>query len=449
MEMTRALYRHNLSSEFPIAVKGDGVYLVDAAGRRYLDASCGAAVSCLGHSNERVRSAITDQAAQLAFAHTRFFSNEPMEQLAEDLVSDAPEGLTKVWFGCGGSEAIEAALKLTRQYFMEIGEPRRRHVIARRQGYHGATAGALSATGNLARRAQFEPLLLPVAHHISPCFAYRDRKEGETEAQYGLRVADELEAEILRLGPGTVAAFVAETVVGSTLGCVPAVPGYFKRIREICDRHGVLLILDEVMCGMGRTGMRYACEEEGITADFIAVAKGLSGGYLPLGAVLINDRIHKAIEAGSDVVMHSHTYSGHPMSCAVALAVQQEVRDRNLLANVRLMGRTLRGALDDRFGNHPQVGDIRGRGLFLALELVADRETKEPFDPALKLASRILEAGMRNGLICYPMGGVIDGRRGENVMLAPPFIIDESHVREMVDKLGRTLDEVLPRSSRG
>jgi adenosylmethionine-8-amino-7-oxononanoate aminotransferase len=328
---------------------------------------------------------------------------------------------------------------------MEIGEPQRRHVIGRRQGYHGATAGALSVTGNLARRAAFEPLLLPVTHHIAPCFAYRDRKEGETEVEYGLRVADELEAEILRLGPDAVAAFVAETMVGSTLGCVPAVPGYFKRIRQICDRYGVLLILDEVMCGMGRTGTRYACEQEGITADFIAIAKGLSAGYLPLGAVLIADRIHAAIETGSNAVMHTHTYMGHPLSCAAALAVQQEIRERNLLANVRAMGQTLKDALADRFSNHPHVGDIRGRGLFLALELVADRDTKEPFDPALKLTSRILEGGMANGLICYPMGGVIDGRRGENVMLAPPFIIDETHVAEIVDKLGRTLDDVLHR----
>jgi adenosylmethionine-8-amino-7-oxononanoate aminotransferase len=441
--MTKALHRHSLDAEFPVAVKGDGVYLIDRDGKRYLDGSCGAAVSCLGHSNERVRDAIKSQVDALEFAHTRFFTNEPMEALAEDLLSDAPRGLTKAWFTCGGSESIEAALKITRQYFVETGEPQRRHVIGRLQSYHGTTAGALSAGGNIGRRAVFEPLLLGAMHHISPCFAYRGQRADETEAAYGQRVADELEAKILELGPETVAAFVAETVVGSTLGCVPAVPGYFKRIREICDRYGVLLILDEVMCGMGRTGRRYACEDEGIAPDFIALAKGLSGGYLPLGAVLISDKVHNAIEAGSNAVMHSHTYTGHPMSCAAALAVQREVRERDLLANVRKMGGMLKSALSEQFGTHRYVGDIRGRGLFLALELVRDRRTKEPFEAELKLAERIRVRAMENGLICYPMGGVVDGKRGENVMIAPPFIVEERHIFELVDKLNKTFDDVL------
>jgi len=441
--MTRALHRHSLDTEFPVAVRGDGVYLIDSDGKRYLDGSGGAAVSCLGHGNERVRNAIKSQVDALEFAHTRFFTNEPMEALAEDLLSDAPSGLTKAWFTCGGSESVEAALKITRQYFVETGQPQRRHVIGRLQSYHGTTAGALSAGGNIGRRAVFEPLLLGAMHHISPCFAYRGQRDGESESAYGERVANELEAKIHELGPDTVAAFVAETVVGSTLGCVPAVPGYFKRIREICDKYGVLLILDEVMCGMGRTGRRYACEDEGIAPDFIALAKGLSGGYLPLGAVLIADKVHKAIEAGSNAVMHSHTYTGHPMSCAAGLAVQQEVRERDLLANVRKMGGMLKSALSEQFGTHRYVGDIRGRGLFLALELVRDRRTKEPFEAELKLAERIRVRAMENGLVCYPMGGVVDGRRGENVMIAPPFIIEERHVFELVEKLNKTLDDVL------
>ena len=342
------------------------------------------------------------------------------------------------------SESVEAALKLARQYFFETGQPQRRHIIGRLQSYHGTTAGALSVGGNIGRRAVFEPLLLSATHHISPCYPYRGQRADETEAQYGQRVANELEAKILELGPDSVAAFVAETVVGSTLGCVPPVPGYFRRIREICDEYGVLLILDEVMCGMGRTGRRYACEEEGIAPDFIALAKGLSSGYLPLGALLVADKVHKAIEAGSNVVMHGHTYTGHPMSCAAALAVQEEVRERDLLANVRGMGGMLRSALSEQFGNHPHVGDIRGRGLFMAIELVRDRETKEPFDASLNLPERIRLGAMQNGLICYPMGGVVDGKRGENVMIAPPFIIEEEHVFELVDKLNRTLEEVLP-----
>ena len=442
--MTKALHRHSLDAEFPIAVQGDGVYLIDAEGRRYLDGSGGAAVSCLGHGNERVRNAIKAQVDRLEFAHTRFFSNEPMEALARDLVSDAPAGLTKAWFTCGGSEAIEAALKITRQYFIETGQPQRRHVIGRLQSYHGTTAGALSAGGNMARRAVFEPLLLDTMHHISPCFAYRGQRDDESEGAYGQRVANELEAKILELGSESVAAFVAETVVGSTLGCVPPVPGYFKRIREICDRYGVLLILDEVMCGMGRTGRRHACEEEGIAPDFLAVAKGLSAGYLPLGALLIADKVHKAIEAGSNAVMHSHTFTGHPMSCAAALAVQQEVRERDLLVNVRKMGGVLRSVLSEQFGNHAHVGDIRGRGLFLALELVQDRRTKAPFDPALKLSERIRVRAMEHGLICYPMGGVVDGERGDNVLIAPPFIVEEQHIFELVDKLNKTFEDILP-----
>ena len=442
--MTSALYRHSLDSSFPVAVEGDGVYLVDANGRRYLDGSGGAAVSCLGHSNARVREAIHAQIDRLAFSHTRFFSNEPMERLAEDLVSDAPAGLTKAWFTCGGSESVEAALKLARQYFIETGQPERRHVIGRMQSYHGTTSGALSVGGNIGRRAVFEPLLLSATHHIPACFPYRGKRDGESDVQYGRRVADELEAKILELGPDTVAAFIAETVVGSTLGCVEPAPGYFTRIREICDQYGVLLILDEVMCGMGRTGTRYACEQEGIAPDFIAMAKGLAGGYLPLGALLVADKVHKAIGSGSNVVMHGHTFTGHPAACAAAVAVQQEVRERDLLANVRSMGGMLKSALSEHFGNHRNVGDIRGRGLFLALELVQDRRTKEPFPAEAKLAERIRVRAMENGLICYPMGGVVDGKRGDNVMIAPPFIFEEKHVFELIDKLNRTFEETLP-----
>ncbi|MGZ8229033.1 MAG: aspartate aminotransferase family protein [Burkholderiales bacterium] len=442
--VTSALYRHSLDRAFPMAVEGDGVYLVDAQGKRYLDGSCGAAVSCLGHSNARVRDEIKSQLDRLAFAHTRFFSNEPMERLAADLVSNAPAGLTKAWFTCGGSESVEAALKLARQYFSEIGEPERRYVIGRMQSYHGTTAGALSAGGNIGRRAVFEPLLLGTTHHIEPCFPYRGQRADESDAQYARRTADALEAKILELGPRNVAAFIAETVVGSTLGCVTAAPGYFKRIREICDKYGVLLILDEIMCGMGRTGRRYACEDEGIAPDFIALAKGLSAGYLPLGALLVADNVHRAIEKGTNVVMHGHTFTGHPVACAAALAVQDEMREHDLLANVRRMGGVLKSALSEQLGNHPNVGDIRGRGLFLALELVKDRASKEPFEAELKLAERVRVRAMENGLICYPMGGTVDGRRGDIVMIAPPFIIEEEHVFELVEKLDRTLEETLP-----
>ena len=441
--MSHILYRDNIGHALPVAVAGDGPYLIDAAGRRYIDASSGAAVSCLGHSNEAVRKAVRDQIDQLAFAHTRFFTTAPAERLADDLVNGAPAHLTKVWLTCGGSEAVEAALKLTRQYFVESGQPQRKFIIARRQGYHGNTFGALSASGNIWRRRPFEPMLIGSMQHIAPCFAYRYQGADESAEAYGLRMANELETKIIELGSENVAAFIAETVVGATLGAVTATPGYFRRIREICDQYGVLLILDEVMCGMGRTGTRYACEQEGIAPDMLTVAKGLGAGYLPIGALLVAEKIHRAIERGSNIVMHGHTFTGHPVACAAALATQNEIRAHDLLANVRRQGQALHAALNDRFGSHPNVGDIRGRGLFMALEFVADRRTKQPFDPALKINARIKDAGMENGLICYPAGGIVDGKSGDHVMLAPPFIVNASHIAEIVDKLGRTVDAVL------
>ena len=363
---------HRGSGTLPVAVGGDRCHIVDATGKRYLDACGGAAVSCLGHGHPRVIAALQAQAATMAYAHTGFFTNEPMEALADLLIQDAPTGIDKVYFVSGGSEAMEAALKLARQYFVEIGQPRRRHFIARRQSYHGNTLGALAAGGNEARRRQFAPLLIET-HHIAPCYAYRDRREAESEAAYGRRAADELEAKILELGPETVIGFIAEPVVGATAGAVTAAPGYFKRVREICDRHGVLLILDEVMCGMGRTGTLHASEQEGVAPDIMAVAKGLGGGYQPIGAMLASARIIAAIEAGSGAFQHGHTYLGHATACAASLAVQQTIRDENLLQAVRARGEDLSAALTERFGSHAHVGDIRGRGLFRGLELVRDR----------------------------------------------------------------------------
>ena len=425
-----------------MAVAGDGPYLMDSAGRRYLDASGGAAVSCLGYGHPAVIEAITRQAERLAYAHTAFFSSEPAEQLADWLVQAAGENFERVYFVSGGSEGIEAALKLARQYFVETGQNSRAHFVGRRQSYHGNTLGALAVGGNAWRRAQFAPLLIDV-EHIAPCYAYRDRKEGESENEYGQRVAGELEETIERLGPGKVIAFVAETVVGATLGAVPAVPGYFRRIREVCDRHGVLLIFDEVMCGMGRTGTLFAYEQEGIVPDMVVIAKGLGGGYQPIGAVLVSRKIFGAIRGGSGFFQHGHTYLGHPIACAAALAVQRAVREENLLANVERQGAALRAALEARLGIHPNVGDIRGRGLLLGVELVADRATKAPFDPPLKLHLAVKREAMARGLICYPMGGTIDGRFGDHLLLAPPFIINESHVTEIADKFSAALDAAL------
>ena len=433
---------HRGPGRLPVAVRGERCHVIDAEGKRYLDASGGAAVSCLGHGHPRIIAAVQAQAGAMAYAHTSFFTSEPMERLADLLIEDAPAGIDKVYFVSGGSEASEAALKLARQYFVEIGQPERRHIIARRQSYHGNTLGALAAGGNEWRRRQFAPLLIET-HHIAPCYAYRDRRHDESEEAYGRRVADELEAKILELGPETVMAFVAEPVVGATAGAVTAVPGYFKRIREICDRHGVLLILDEVMCGMGRTGTLHASEQEGIAPDIMTIAKGLGGGYQPIGAMLASARIIAAIEAGSGAFQHGHTYLGHATACATALAVQHTIREERLLDMVKRRGHELAAALTERFGNHAHVGDIRGRGLFMGLELVRDRASKEPFDPALKLHARIKAEAMARGLMCYPMGGTIDGRQGDHVLLAPPYIISTEEIGELTDKLGAAIEAAL------
>jgi adenosylmethionine-8-amino-7-oxononanoate aminotransferase len=436
--MTHILHRQ-IGHAYPVAVGGQGVFLRDADGRDYIDASGGAAVSCLGHAHPDVLAAMHDQLDRLAFAHTSFFTSQVAEELADDLVAHAPAGIGHVFYVSGGSEAVEAALKLARQYFVERGEPQRRYVIARRQSYHGITLGALAIGGRARQRVQFAPLLFET-HHVSPVYEYRDRRADETAEAYGQRLAAELEAKIAELGPGNVICFVAETVVGATLGAVPAVPGYFARVREICDRHGILLVLDEVMCGMGRTGTLYACEPEGISPDLIAIAKGLGGGFAPIGALLMQEKVFETIARGSGAFQHSHTYMGHPLACAAALAVQRVIRRDDLLDNVRRQGAYLARRLNERFGNHPFVGDVRGRGLFVGLELVADRDTKAAFDPKLRLHARVKQEAMARGLMVYPTGGNVDGAAGDNVLLAPPFIVDRPTVDAIVERLGDAID---------
>jgi adenosylmethionine-8-amino-7-oxononanoate aminotransferase len=443
--MTHILHRQ-IGHSYPAAASGEGAVIRDSEGKEYIDASGGAAVSCLGHSHPEVLAAMRAQLDTLAYAHTSFFTTQVAEELADDLVAHAPAGIGHVFFVSGGSEAVEAALKLARQYFVERGEPQRRYVIARRQSYHGITLGALAVGGREWQRQQFAPLLIET-HHVSPVYEYRDRGVNETPQAYGERLADELEAKIEELGGDSVIAFVAETVVGATLGAVPAVPGYFKRVRQICDRHGVLLILDEVMCGMGRTGTLHACEQDGISPDLMAIAKGLGGGYAPIGALLMQKRVFDTIADGSGAFQHSHTFMGHPLACAAALAVQRVMRRDDLLANVRAQGAYLARRLKERLGNHPFVGDVRGRGLFQGVELVADRGTQEPFDPKLKLNARLKHEAMARGLMVYPMGGTVDGARGDHVLLAPPFIVDAALVDTIVERLGEAIDAVTARPS--
>jgi len=438
---TRILHRR-IHGDLPIAVGGRGIEIFDSNGKAYIDASSGAAVSCLGHGHPAVTEAIKAQLDRLAYAHTSFFTTDVAERLADHLIEHAPAGLSHVYFVSGGSEAIEAALKMARQYFVERGQPQRRHFIARRQSYHGNTLGALAVGGNLWRRQQFAPMLFE-SHHVSPPYAYRELQEGETLEAYGQRLAAELENTIQRLGPETVIAFVAETVGGATQGCTTAPPGYFRQVREICNRYGVLLILDEVMCGMGRTGTLYACEQEGIAPDLIAIAKGLGAGYQPIGAVLLSEEIYAAFRDGSGFFQHGHTYMGHPVACAAALAVQETIQRENLLDNVRQQGERLERRLRERFANHHHVGDIRGRGLFWAVEYVRDRSTKAPFDPALAVHARVKQEAMARGLACYAMPGTIDGKYGDHNMLAPPFIVTSRDIDEIVDRFGDAVDAAL------
>jgi adenosylmethionine-8-amino-7-oxononanoate aminotransferase len=439
--MTHILHRQ-ANSTLPAAVGGKGIELFDSTGRSYIDASGGAAVSCLGHSHPDVIAALHAQLDKLAYAHTSFFTTEVAERLADRLVEDAPAGLDHVYLVSGGSEAVEAALKMARQYFVETGQPQRRHIIARRQSYHGNTLGALATGGNEWRRTQFRPLLIET-HHIDPCYAYRLQEAGESNEAYAARAAQALEDKILELGEDQVIAFVAETVVGATAGAVPPVADYLKRIRAICNRYGVLLILDEVMCGMGRTGTLHACEQDGVIPDLMTIAKGLGGGYQPVGAVLLGRHVFEAFSKGSGFFQHGHTYMGHPMAAAAGLAVQEIIRRDNLLADVVEMGDRLQRRLEDRFGNHHHVGDIRGRGLFRGIEFVADRSSKKPFAPGLKLNARIKREAMQRGLMVYPMGGTIDGVRGDHVLLAPPFIVNGEQIDTIVERLGDAVDAAI------
>ncbi|MCS6892543.1 MAG: aspartate aminotransferase family protein [Rhodovarius sp.] len=437
------LIHRNLRQDPPVAVRGEGIWLTAADGHRVMDASGGAAVACLGHGHPAVLAAMAEQMRRLTYAHTSLFSCESAEALAELLVGHRPGGLAYAYFVSSGSEGMEAALKLARQHFLEAGQPERCRFIARRQSYHGNTLGALAAGGNAMRRAPYQPLLSAAFSHVSPCYAYRDRQEGESEADYCARLLDELEAEFQRLGPHSVAAVCAETVVGATLGCVAAVPGYFRGLREICDRHGALLILDEVMCGMGRCGSTHAWEQEGIAPDIQVIAKGLGGGYQPIGGILAQERVIAPIREGSGAFMHGHTYQAHPVACAAALAVQKVIAEEGLVENVRRMGALLEQGLTERLGNHPQVGDIRGRGLFWAIELVRDRATKAPFDPALRLHARIGQEAYARGLGCYPMGGTIDGRFGDHVILAPPYTVSAEEIGMIIDRFGAAVEAAI------
>lgn len=436
--MSSVFYR-SPNHSYPRGVRGEGVYLYDDTGKQYLDGSGGAAVTCLGHGHPEVIAALKAQADELAYVHTAFFTNEPQERLAAKLAERFGEDDARVYFLSSGSEANETAVKLARQYWLAKGKADKHIVISREQSYHGNTLGALSVSGNPMRRNIYAPCLHDWPR-ITPCYAYRHQQDDETDDEYGERAAQALEDAIIETGADNVAAFIAETVVGATLGAVPPTGPYLQRIREICDRHGVLLILDEVMAGSGRTGTFFAFEQDGVHPDITTIAKGLGGGYQAIAATIARGFVHDAIVDEFNFFEHGHTYVGHATACATALAVQKVIDRDNLLARVVTTGEELFGELKIAFGDHPNVGNIRGRGMFIGIELVEDRDTKKPLDR--RYGGQIKQVAMDNGLVIYPGGRTADGEQGAHILLAPPFIYEPEHVEELVSKLQTVVREV-------
>ena len=425
----------------PKVAWGSGVYVYDQDGKRYIDGSSGPAVYCVGHGHEEVNDAIKSQLDKIAHGYRYMFTSDPLEELQAIISKQCGGGLNNSVIVCGGSEAVESCLKIALQYQSAIGERSRRRFIARQRSWHGNTLGALSVSGFSQRRAPYEGALVE-AGFMSPANVYRP-PAGVAPDDITDFCAEELTREIETVGPEQVCAFIFEPIVGAAGGAVPAPPGYAKRMREICDRYGVLMIADEVMCGVGRSGLWRALEHDGVEPDIMSVAKGLGGGYMPLGAAVYHDKIAQAIVEKDGVVLTGHTFAGHTAACAAGVAVQTIIDRDGLMENVRVNGDWMMEALRGELAQHPHVGDIRGRGFFIGVELVADRETKEPFDPAKSVCAKIGEEGFANGLICYPVGGNVDGERGDIVILSPPFNASRAELEEIVDKFATTCRSVL------
>ncbi|OAA45594.1 Aminotransferase class-III [Metarhizium rileyi] len=435
----RSLIRHPET-----VISASGSYYILSNGQRILDGCTGAAVAVIGHGDPDVKAAITEQLSQVAYAHTLAFTTNSAEELASTVLDGNPFGLCKAYFVGSGSEAMDAAMKLARQYWVEAGQPQRRRFVARRQAYHGNTIGAMSVSSNLARRAPYEDaLLLDKVSYVSPAYAYRIQKEGETEDAYSQRLVEELDAEFRALGPDTVMAFIAEPVGGATAGCITPPKGYLEGVRRVCDRYGILLVLDEVMCGSGRTGTYFAFAQEGrVHADLVTLGKGLGGGYAPIAGVLAHQKVIDVLTKGSGVFVHGHTYQAHPVCCAAALAVQRVLKRDDLVAACAEKGKWLEEELRARMAHRRYVGDIRGRGLFWALEFVKDKQTKEPFEPDLHFARNMTDEAQRLGLAIYPGTGTADGYAGDHVILAPPLNVSPKDLGILADLLERAYDVV-------
>ncbi|KAF9891552.1 hypothetical protein FE257_004019 [Aspergillus nanangensis] len=426
-------------------VKAQGNYLQTQDGRQIFDATAGAAVASLGHNHPSIKQAMLKQLESVDYCYSPFFTTSAAETISSYLTESTGGEMPKVFIVSSGTEAVEASLKLARQYFVEKGEPQRTRFIARKQSYHGNTLGSLATGYHKGRRAIYEPILRQNVSHVSPCYAYRDQDSGESTEAYVQRLADELEAEFQAVGPDTVCAFVAETVSGTTLGCVPPVPGYFKAMKAVCDRHGALLMMDEVMSGMGRTGTLHAWQQEGVVPDLQTVAKGLGAGYAPIGALLIGKRVTNALTDGTGSFVHSQTYQGHPVACATAYAVQEVLRDERLLENVREQGEYLGDLLKARLGSHKNVGDVRGRGLLWGVEFVMDKETKRPFPASKKIAAKVHDTGLQpeHGISLIPGNGVADGTDGDIILIAPAFNVSKTDVELIVGRIEKVIHAVL------
>ncbi|KAH7312512.1 aminotransferase class-III [Stachybotrys elegans] len=432
-----AMLHRSIKTEPMQVVAGRQRHLIFSNGQAVLDSTCGAAVSCIGYGNERVKRAMIEQIDKFAYANSMFFGHPIGEELAAELIAGTDGVMSKAYIMCSGSEAMESAMKMARQYYTELSpkQTERVNFIARKGSYHGTTLGSLSMSGHVARRSLFEDMLLSNTHHVSPCNAYRGMKEGQTTEEYVEQLADELDRKFQELGPETVCAFVAEPVVGATLGCVPAVPGYFPAMKKVCEKYGALLILDEVMSGMGRSGTLHAWQQEGVTPDIQTLAKGLGGGYAPIAGMLINHRVADVLKRGSGSFLHGHTYQGHPVGCAAALEVQRIIREENLVDRVKESGKLLSSLLHEYLDDHPYVGNIRGKGLFWGIEFVADKGTKTPFPPSAGVANAIHTEGLLvEGISLYPGTGTKDGVEGDHVLLSPAYNSTKEEIEEIALK---------------
>ncbi|KAK1705323.1 hypothetical protein CaCOL14_011708 [Colletotrichum acutatum] len=435
--MHRSLIQHPSMVE-----SASGIYLNLASGKRVIDACGGAAVALIGHANEEVCQAISDQARKVSYVHTQAYTTQPAEELADLILDGNSHGLEKAFFVCSGSEAVESALKLARQYHFENGQPQRKHFIGRNQAYHGNTMATMSISTVASRKVPYEGFSYPHVSYVSPAYPYQYQKADETEDEFTARLLAEIEDEFQKIGPDNVIAFVVETMVGATAGCVAPPVGYIAGARQICDKHGALLILDEVMCGTGRTGTYFAFEQEGVVPDIVTVAKGLGGGYGPIAGVLMHEKVVSMLRQGSNAFNHGHTYQAHPIACAAALAVQRIVKRDDLVARCAQLGKQLEVLLRIELINCKSVGEIRGRGLFWAVEFVKDRETKETFDPKLRFGLRVQERAFEKGVALYPGAGTVDGSRGDHVLLAPPFTTTEEELRKICSVFREALEEV-------